>query len=405
MMLTHYGSVPARIGMNMPNDIVNYPPVATTDNLKLACVYRLIEEMRLEHNRQGAIARADWKNLKDKWYVYAGRPKHFGGNVFKKKLKPLLSEQANLRNKILEANYTAEQWKKLTDIEQLKAKELLFGDKQTLKEQPTLATSSLVNELKTIDIATLTGYLPPDPVQDLDTDFTEVDVGANRLTVNDTRCTVTNVDRDEEVYLYRDMGANHFDGDFEHLFTITRTAASGVYPVWTYWALSNGVDDAYMLREGATGILHVWGMWHASPALSKISLEESYSGSHNYDSFNISASTIYHLTVERDVDAGDYGELYCYTYEDDGGERGDLLDTMTVVLASDVDLRYIYAGSAWTGGYTNRAYSGYTENLDLQEAAVGWANIAKANGMTTTDLAKLNGIAVAGMAKICGVAV
>lgn len=47
----------------------------------------------------------------------------------------------------------------------------------------------------------------------------------------------------------------------------------------------------------------------------------------------------------------------------------------------------------------------YIVYLSEETGETGWANIAKVNGITATDLAKIFGIAVADIAKINGVAV
>jgi hypothetical protein len=78
------------------------------------------------------------------------------------------------------------------------------------------------------------------------------------------------------------------------------------------------------------------------------------------------------------------------------------------------------AGTAWTQANFNAleagAYCGsHTTNTYLYEvmvfvaytpaAVTGWANIAKINGVTATDVAKINGVLVADIAKVNGVAV
>ena len=45
---------------------ITFPEYADTDYEKLKCIYSLLEEVRLEHNRQGAIARTDWNEYDEK---------------------------------------------------------------------------------------------------------------------------------------------------------------------------------------------------------------------------------------------------------------------------------------------------------------------------------------------------
>jgi hypothetical protein len=50
-------------------------------------------------------------------------------------------------------------------------------------------------------------------------DYTEVDVGANRLVkTSNTVLTISDLDDDEAVYLYKNFGLDYFSGDFDRIF-------------------------------------------------------------------------------------------------------------------------------------------------------------------------------------------
>jgi len=80
------------------------------------------------------------------------------------------------------------------------------------------------------------------------TDFTETDVGGNRASVAAHTITITSLDTDEDVYVYKDEEAAHFDGDFEHQFDFECTASTN--GVCGLWALTNDVDGLYGLADG-----------------------------------------------------------------------------------------------------------------------------------------------------------
>ena len=183
---------------------IAYPSTVKTDDEKLGAVYALIEQMRLEHNRQGALARGDWSKYGNNWYRYALRPKRLGGNLFTEKLLPLLEEQNRLRDKIRADNYSSEAWRDLTDEARDAAFLEMFGDKEKEKSKPTAASSELLDELKSVSLDSLAGESPPDPTEDLTT-FTEYDDESN-ITITASRVTATNITRVSESYVYKDYG-------------------------------------------------------------------------------------------------------------------------------------------------------------------------------------------------------
>ena len=176
---------------------ITYPIELDTDSKRLAAVYRLLEELRIEHNRVGGIARADWVKHEGRWQTY--------GKQFDAKQAPLLIEQRWLKNLIRRANYTDAEWEKvdLSDSDY----ELLFGDKGALRKIPTLATTPLLDALKAIDFLTLEGEFV-DPLEDWTT-YTEVDT-SNVLTVAANTITVVNLTRTSDSWVYKDFGASHF---------------------------------------------------------------------------------------------------------------------------------------------------------------------------------------------------
>ncbi|HEY98416.1 MAG TPA: hypothetical protein G4O16_09590 [Dehalococcoidia bacterium] len=125
---------------------ITYPAEIKTSYEKLGAVYSLIEQMRLEHNRQGAIAR----DKPD--FISSGRWAEYT-RIFRTKLKPLLAEQDRLRDEIRKSLYTDEEWKALDSDQRIEVFERdIKGDKEELKSLSTEATTTLLNELKAIKL-------------------------------------------------------------------------------------------------------------------------------------------------------------------------------------------------------------------------------------------------------------
>lgn len=201
----------------MPNII--YPPELNTDSRKLAATYRLVEELRLEHNRVGDIARADWARHEGRWQTYKKQ--------FDTKQSPLLIEQRWRKDLLRRANYTDAEWEErdLSDSDY----GLLFGDKAILREIPTLATTPLIDELKAIDFQRLEGKFV-DPLEDWLADYTEVDT-SSILTVVANTITITNLTRTTNSWVSKDHGANHFGTTgIDHDISSEGTDFSGANP-------------------------------------------------------------------------------------------------------------------------------------------------------------------------------
>lgn len=78
---------------------------------------------------------------------------------------------------------------------------------------------------------------------------TEVDIAADRVTVGPALIAVTDIDTDENVWVYYDFTAAFFDGDFEFRFDF-RCTASTDGGICGLWALTNDLDGLYGLANG-----------------------------------------------------------------------------------------------------------------------------------------------------------
>jgi len=218
------------------------------------------------------------------------------------------------------------------------------------------------------------------------TTYTEVDPN-DHITVTASKVTWTNLNRDEDAYVYKDMGVDHFDGDFEHLLEMQLDSTGGSYNIPALvWGVSNDIDD---IESWTSGLLCRQAL-NANDPTERCAIDEKEGGVS--DQVSIAASTPYYLKIKRDESAGTYGTLYCYIYTD--ADRTNLHATLSISLTVKGDYRYLYAACSANNGYTDRVISGYMQNLDLQP---GWSG--KFLGVTSPAKA----LGLASPAKVMGV--
>lgn len=325
------------------NGIVEYPPELDTDSKRLSALYRLLEELRIEHNRVGDIARADWVRHEGRWQAYR--------NQFDTNQSPLLIEQRRLKDLIRRANYTDVEWKKvdLSDSDY----ELLFGDKGTLRELPTPATTLLVDELKAIDFLALKGEFV-DPLQDWTT-YTEVDT-SSILTVAANQITVINLTRSSESWVYADKGVNHFGTTgIDHDISSEGTDFDGgnsdifIYAIANINNPTNTTDPIIMVK-----------MIDRLGTNMRYRLEIDDGATDELDlSIDHDLATQYWLTITREA-AGSIAKTYTDSV------RTSLKDTMTVAQGS-TSFQYMVHAFSRAGSGTEQS-NGFIYDLDLKEA-------------------------------------
>lgn len=198
--------------------------------------------------------------------------------------------------------------------------------------------------------------------QDFST-YTEDDPNA-KITVTSTKIDVAALARPDAARVYKDMGSNHFAGDFEHLYEGYSGAATTDGGSWIAWAvanvtnlLSNSTDTAIFCRwyqESSTDVRFYIG--HAGGQAGVFSLNQDQ---------------LYYIKLKRDEAVGTYGTAYVYVYSDSG--RTSLIGSNSVTLATaKYDFQYLY-GFANMGGAAGFFFTGYLQNLDIQEAAAATA--------------------------------
>ena len=197
------------------------------------------------------------------------------------------------------------------------------------------------------------------------TAYTEVDIPADRLSITETRITVTGLLDDEDVRVHDDKGVDHFNEDFEHLVTVRASDTYGKF--LGVWALTNDELCSYPLETGNKA--HLIVLFWNSLDTPLIYLREFYDSSSNQQSYGCSENTTYYLRIKRDEAIGDFGRLYCdiYTSEADRTNEENAVANLQVDLRAKLDFRYVYGMTGWNFTAATNAKSAYIENLSLQE--------------------------------------
>ena len=199
------------------------------------------------------------------------------------------------------------------------------------------------------------------------TGYTEVDPDSD-LTVTASKILVVDNDRDDGVTsVYDDKGAAHFDADFEHLFEVYPDSSSENGGEQAHWLLANSSAGYYDAREN--GKCLVLFLLKQPTANTRFYLRQYDAGSGEDTDLtsNMASNVLYFVTIARDDDLGSFGQLVLTLRT--GSHTGTLKDTLTIDMTEAVDFRYIYGYSNLQTGTGGDSVYGYTQNLDLQEAA------------------------------------
>ena len=183
--------------------------------------------------------------------------------------------------------------------------------------------------------------------------YTEVDVVADRLSIDADSFDFTQYERNEEVYAYYDYGVDNF-ADFEHDFTIVFDDSSDAingdsYP-FAPWALANDLGIERNLAAASKTFLEIECSTNGTNNF--IVLRERDGGT-SYTDLHTRAVGFYTLycTVVR---VGTAYTLKIYSNE----ARTVLLDTLSLTLHTTTKFKYHYgfmgiggaSGGAWSSG-------------------------------------------------------
>ena len=181
------------------------------------------------------------------------------------------------------------------------------------------------------------------------TTYTKTDP-SDKLTVTASRVTATNIKgSDGWTEIYKNFGANHWSGDFTHLYTVCMTDLPSDGGLYLY-RIHNGTYTVDNLLEVGGGT-------------KRYDIVEQYTSTY-YDYYGLTESTVYYSKFHRADSVGTYGTIYTYIYSDSA--RTDLLDTLSLALHAKLD--YSTMVPILMSGDVYGERSGYIENLDLQES-------------------------------------
>ena len=198
------------------------------------------------------------------------------------------------------------------------------------------------------------------------TTFTEVDP-AGDISITSTKITSTANDTQNNAYVYKDMGVDHFNGDFTHYFEVQLETGSDTGQRQNFWAMANNVGEQDALQVADQS--HFAWSFGDEGANTLRRLYETDGATDYTDTDNnttLGYGTLYYVRVKRDEAVGTYGTLYVDIYSDSG--RTTLIDSQSLTLhTSKKDFRYIY-GEMNDGRTQAGVVTGYTQNLDLNES-------------------------------------
>lgn len=235
-----------------------------------------------------------------------------------------------------------------------------------MKQYIKIVSLILILSILLIQVVSPTSILaspgPTDDMEDLDTDYTEVEgAGGGFLVVTDPRAYFWYVSRNESTYLYKDFGAAYFDGDFTHIFS-TSLDIDDTFSWCAVWMLGNYVKDCQDYLDDDDSALLV------AQYEDEIRLYEFDGAAVNTDAANIYTVPSYYedrplyCTVVRDESVGTYGTLYLYIYSD--ASRTTLLNTQTITLGtSKKDFRYLFPFNSRNSGDPGYTSTGWTGEL------------------------------------------
>ncbi len=151
-------------------------------------------------------------------------------------------------------------------------------------------------------------------------------------------------------FIYKDMTADFFSGDFEHTFQFT-VSLNNTVPQTFLWALANDITKAIGAHVQAGTSLILGAMWHGTAATQggsgKLQILEG-DGTDIVAAAGTAAlalSTKYWVRICRDESVGTYGTLYCYIYSN--AAMTELVEVITNTLDAKTDFRYLYGISSW----------------------------------------------------------
>lgn len=173
--------------------------------------------------------------------------------------------------------------------------------------------------------------------------------------------------RNEDAYLYKDMGAGHFT-DFEHKVDV-RSDFLQDYGCGFPWMLANAVDDYVGLKDANETCIGIRLIRYADDT-RHLNLLELYEGNIAAPEMSPapSANTWYYLLIKKTGTSLLMGIYSTANLRDAGDATDGDVDNLSLTLHANHSFRYIFAVNTWNDGQSG-PINNDIEDLDLQEAA------------------------------------
>ena len=185
------------------------------------------------------------------------------------------------------------------------------------------------------------------------TTYTEVDVGENRVSIAANKITVTDLDDDEAVYVYKDFGSNYFSGDFRFELDFNCTDGDSACGLWM---LSQDIGTAKTLWDANKN--NVFLMWSAGNRLFLYS-KHGIDSQSDFSDVLATDGTDYYLRIRMDRVSA---TVTCKIYSD--ASRETLVDSLSTILEDATDqYQYLYAMQGNCVGDTGITWDGEIRNL------------------------------------------
>jgi len=203
--------------------------------------------------------------------------------------------------------------------------------------------------------------------------YTEEDPNSVIVITSPTRIDWTDMQENDQAYVYKDFGVNHFNGDFEHWIDMDFgvTSNNGQF----FWALTNLVDDLIDIDAASGDYLALFASMEIDarrhPYLMECDGGAVYSDTGNMNlppGFLVPGT---YWRIWRDEAVGTYGTIYCDIYSTAAlrAARGSGdLDRLSVALhTSKKDFRYLFPLCSAHEASATKKSTGCVENLILFE--------------------------------------
>lgn len=221
------------------------------------------------------------------------------------------------------------------------------------------------------------------------TTYTESDPSSNIGVSSDT-ITVTSARRNENYYVVKDFGEDHFNGlDID--FRIHHLSTSDTGGLLGALGLSSTLNYQGSWEE--TTSIYIFTIKTGS-STCEMRLYRGYDAA--TDSISISMNTTYYCTINRST-SNDTVTVSVYTDSD----RTSLLDTLSVSgFGTGTKYRYFYAAVSRYYNSNNSA-SGYIAHIEINDVS----QLSKIYGVAVGDISKIGPVSLGYITKINGIEV